>query len=103
MDIKKNALQKFVSDAITKDDYDCLVTDIEDKLLHLEVEKSQLQKKMEESYSASKLFSIKEQFKKAVAFDTLTTETPLRFVEKIEVKEDKSIKIYYKFAMVEGL
>ncbi|WP_081819875.1 zinc ribbon domain-containing protein [Paenibacillus sp. UNC217MF] len=74
MDIKKNALQKFVSDAITKDDYDCLVTDIEDKLLHFR--KKPTSKKMEESYSASKLFSIKEQFKKAVAFDTLTTETP---------------------------
>lgn len=32
-----------------------------------------------------------------------TTEMLLRFVEKIEVNENKDVKIYYKFAQVEGL
>lgn len=103
MDIKKNALQNFVSDDITKDDYDDLVTDVQDTLQHLETEKSELKKMMDESHSVSRLSAIKEQLKKAVTFDTLTTEMLLRFIEKIEVKEDKGIKIYYKFAMVEGL
>lgn len=103
MDIKKNALQKFVSDDITKDDYDDLVTDVQNTLQHLETEKSELKKMMDESYSASRLSAIKGQLEKAVTFDTLTTEMLLRFIEKIEVKEDKGIKIYYKFAMVEGL
>lgn len=103
MDIKKNALQKFVSDDITKDDYDDLVTDVQNTLQHLETEKRELKKMMAESYSASRLSAIKGQLEKAVTFDTLTTEMLLRFIEKIEVKEDKGIKIYYKFAMVEGL
>lgn len=103
MDLKKNALQKFVNDDITKDDYDDLVTYVQDTLQLLESEKRELKKMMDESHSVSKLSAIKEQLKNAVTFDTLTTEMLLRFIEKIEVKEDKSIKIYYKFAMVEGL
>lgn len=103
MNIKRNALQKFVSDDITKDDYDDLVTSVQDTLQLLETEKSELKKMMDESHSVSRLSAIKRQLEKAVAFDTLTTEMLLRFIEKIEVKKDKSIKIYYKFAMVEGL
>lgn len=76
---------------------------VQGTLQHLETEKSELEKMMDESHSASRLSAIKGQLEKAVTFDTLTTEMLLRFIEKIEVKEDKSIKIYYKFAMVEGL
>ncbi|MEG0259248.1 MAG: DUF4368 domain-containing protein [Oscillospiraceae bacterium] len=51
----------------------------------------------------SRLSAIKGQLEKAVTFDTLTTEILVCFIEKIEVKEDKGIEIYYTFAMVEGL
>ncbi|MCM3090470.1 MULTISPECIES: DUF4368 domain-containing protein [unclassified Cytobacillus] len=44
-----------------------------------------------------------EQLKTFLNFNSLTTEMLLRFVEKIEVTENKDVKIYYKFAQGEGL
>jgi hypothetical protein len=50
----------------------------------LETENSELKKMMDESYSASRISANKGQLKKAVTFDTLTTEILLRFIEKIK-------------------
>lgn len=47
--------------------------------------------------------AILEQLKTFLTFNTLTTEMLLRFVEKIEVTESNDVKVYYKFAQVEGL
>ena len=57
---------------------------------------------MAESHTTSKISAIVEQLKEFLKFDTLTSEMLLRFVDKIEVTENKDVKIYYKFTQVEG-
>ncbi|GAB2546980.1 hypothetical protein GCM10026983_16290 [Gracilibacillus alcaliphilus] len=58
---------------------------------------------LQEKQAAIKISTILEQLKAFLNFNTLITEMLLRFVEKIEVTESKNVKIYYKFAQVEGL
>lgn len=96
-------MQKFVQDDISKNDYDNFVQLIEEKLQHLEVEKIQLQKIMAESYSTNNLSAIKNQLNEFLQFNTLVQETLRPFVKKIKVSESQDIKIFYKFAKVEGL
>jgi len=100
MKIKSNALQKFVIEDISKEDYDELVSMIQDKLTQLEVEKLDIKKKMTEHFSRDNVSAIKEQLKKFLNFNILTTEVLLRFIEKIDVFENKNIEIHYKFAPV---
>jgi site-specific DNA recombinase len=40
MDLKRNALQKFISEDISKEDYHDFVSMVQDKLQQLEMEKS---------------------------------------------------------------
>lgn len=44
MDMKRNALQKFISEDISKADYDDFISMVQDKLQHLEVEKAEIKK-----------------------------------------------------------
>ncbi len=101
--MKQNALQKFVQDDISKKDYDNFVQIIEEKLQHLEFEKVEIQKIMTESYSTTNFTVIKKQLNEFLQFNSLTKEMLLRFVERIEISENKDIKIFYKFTKVEGL
>ncbi|MFJ5624811.1 DUF4368 domain-containing protein [Peribacillus loiseleuriae] len=57
---------------------------------------------MAESQSTSKISAIIEKLKEFLLFNSLTSEMLLRFVDKIEVTENKDVKIYYKFAQVKG-
>ncbi|MGI8372204.1 recombinase family protein [Priestia megaterium] len=100
MKIKRNALQKFVIEDISKEDYDELVVMVQDKLTQLEGERLNIRKKMAENLSRDNVSAIKEQLKQFLNFNTLTTEMLLRFVEKIDVFENKNIKIHYKFAPI---
>ncbi|MBM7650215.1 hypothetical protein JOC78_003199 [Bacillus ectoiniformans] len=101
-ELKRNALQKFISEDISKQDYDDFVSMLQDKLQQLEIEQSEIKKAMAESHTTSKISAIVEQLKEFLKFDTLTSEILLRFVDKIEVTENKDVKIYYKFTQVEG-
>ena len=103
MELKRNALQKFISEDISKQDYDDFVSMLQDKLQQLEIERSEIKRAMAESHTASKISAIVEQLKEFLKFNTLTSEMLLRFVDKIEVTETKDIKIYYNFTQVEGL
>jgi site-specific DNA recombinase len=76
---------------------------VQEKLQQLELEKAEIKKEMAESQETSKISAIKEQLKGFLQFNKLTSEMLLRFVDKIEVTENKDVKIYYKFAQVEGL
>lgn len=96
-------LQKFISEDISKQDYDDFVSTVQEKLQQLEIEKAEIKKAIVEKQAAIKISAILEQLKKFLNFNSLTTEMLLRFVEKIEVTENKDVKIYYKFAQVEGL
>jgi site-specific DNA recombinase len=103
IELKRNALQKFISEDISKQDYDDYVCMVQEKLQQLELEKVEIKKEMAESHEISKISAIIEQLKGFLQFNKLTSEMLLRFVEKIEVTENKDVKIYYKFAQVEGL
>ncbi|MFJ7978451.1 recombinase family protein [Peribacillus sp. NPDC096379] len=103
LELKRNALQKFISEDISKQDYDDFVNTIQEKIQQLEIEKAEIKRAIDEKKAAIKTSAILEQLKAFLNFNTLTTEMLLRFVEKIEVTESKDVKIYYKFAQVEGL
>jgi site-specific DNA recombinase len=45
MDLKRNALQKFIGGDISKEDYHDFVSMIQDKLQQLEIEKSTIKKR----------------------------------------------------------
>lgn len=100
---KRNALQKYISEDISKQDYDDFVSMIQEKLQQLEVEKIEIIKEMAESHETSNISAIMEQLKSFLKFNKLTSEMLLRFVDKIEVTENTDVKIYYKFTQVEGL
>ncbi|MFC1286683.1 DUF4368 domain-containing protein [Bacillus paralicheniformis] len=76
---------------------------IQHKLQQLEIEKAEIKKAIAEKHAAIKTFAILEQLKMFLNFNTLTTEMLFRFIEKIEVTENKDVKIPYKFAQIEGL
>ncbi len=103
MELKHNALQKYIADDISKQDYDDFVNTVQEKLQQLEIEKAEIISAIDSKKAAIKISAILEQLKAFLNFNTLTTEMLLRFVEKIEVTENKDVKIYYKFAQVEGL
>ncbi|GIN63670.1 hypothetical protein J27TS8_36680 [Robertmurraya siralis] len=65
--------------------------------------KKQRKKERAESQESSKISAIIEQLKGFLQFNRLTSEMLLRFIDKTEVTENKVVKIYYKFAQVEGL
>ncbi|MCB5236865.1 recombinase family protein [Niallia circulans] len=102
-ELKRNALQKFISEDISKQDYDDFVSTVQEKLQLLEIEKAEIKRATDEKKAAIKISAILEQLKAFLNFNALTTEMLLRFVEKIEVTESKDVKVYYKFAQVEGL
>lgn len=58
---------------------------------------------MADNQATSKISAIKKQLNEFLDFNSLRIEMLLRFVDKIKVTENKDIKIYYKFAQVEGL
>ena len=103
VELKRNALQKFISEDIFKKDYDDFVSIVQDKLQQLELEQVEIKKTMAENHATNKISAIIEQLKEFLKFNTLTSEMLLRFVDKIEVTENKDVKIYYKFAQVGGL
>ena len=74
---------------------------IQDKLQHLEMEKSTIKKAMVDSQSTIDLSTIRKQLDEFLSFKTLTTEMVLRFIERIEVDNNQNVKIYYKFAPIE--
>ena len=101
--IKQNALEKFISDEITKKDYDGFVEKTEDKLKELNTEYIEIEKLLSTSNQQEDFNEIKAQLSTFLELGTITKEMLLRFVDRIEVTEDKGIKISYKFAGIEGL
>jgi site-specific DNA recombinase len=76
---------------------------LQDYLQQLEFERAKIKKAMAESHATSNTSAILEQLKEFLTFNKLTSELLVRFVDKIEVKENKDVKICYKFEKVEGL
>jgi len=101
INLKRNALQKFIGGDISKEDYHDFVCMVQDKLQQLESEKAKIKKAMVDSQSTTDLSTIRKQLNEFLSFKTLTTEMVLRFIERIEVDNNQIVKIHYKFAPIE--
>lgn len=102
MELKQNAFLKLISEDISQKDYDDFVGMVQDKLQQLELERAEIKKAIAESNATSKISAIIEQLKEYLTFNILISEMLLRFVDKIEINENKDIKIYYNLAQVKG-
>ncbi|WP_260472066.1 zinc ribbon domain-containing protein [Bacillus canaveralius] len=63
MELKRNALQKFIGEDISKQDYDDFVSIVQEKLQQLELEKVEIKKEMAETHETSQISAIIEQLK----------------------------------------
>jgi DDE domain/Domain of unknown function (DUF4368) len=72
--------------------------DSEGNTIDFYLSKTRDKKAMAENHATNKISAIIDQLKEFLKFNTLTSEMLLRFVDKIEVTENKVVKIYYKFA-----
>jgi len=99
-ELKQSALEKFISGDISKADYDSFIASKDDLIDKLEAEIQTL--KSSKQISNEDLSTIKAELETALKFDKLTHETLCRFIEKIEVTEDRNIKLSYAFAPVVG-
>lgn len=96
---KNNALKKFVNDEITKEQYNSIIE--EDALqLHELTEKQQQYKTLiAQNFDVSNgIEDITKLQEKISNIQELTPEILNRFVERIEIKEDGSPRIYYRFS-----
>ena len=95
---KNNALNKFIDDCISKDDYDNLVESINSELNELKSEKLLLESTMSTNLN-SNLSSGMCYFKSIASnINDLTPDVVNRLIDKIEVSEDGTPRIYYRFS-----
>ena len=93
-----NALNKFIDDCISKDDYDNLVESINSELNELKSEKLLLESTMSTNLN-SNLSSGMCYFKSIASnINDLTPDVVNRLIDKIEVSEDGTPRIYYRFS-----
>lgn len=95
---KKKTYQNYLDDVISKEEYMSYAKEYEadihrlkEKLKHLEEQQN------EENRLASEYDDWVEKFRDYINVDKLTREMVLELIERIEVNEDGSISIFYKF------
>lgn len=95
---KKKTYQNFMDEIISRDEYLTYIKDFDAAVKHqqegLKHFKGQLlqQNKLDSEYN-----EWEEKFKNYIDIDELTREVVLELIEKIEVHEDTTISIFYKF------
>ena len=100
---KDKALSKFIEEEITKENYNNYITNTDNEIAKLLEIQKQLEERLKGSMNTSHLDVLKETIEIALSFNELNRETINRFIEKIEIKEDKTIKLYYRFAVSDKL
>lgn len=96
--LKSKALSKYLEEVITKADYDNYIAEQGAEIRNLLHNKEKLETAISASMDASILDKIKEIVVSALEFKEINREIISRFIEKIEVKEDGTVKLYYRFA-----
>lgn len=96
--LKNKALTRFLEDIITKEDYNNFVASKDVEIKELLLCKEKLGIALSTSFDTNVLDKIKEVVTNALNFNDITREVISRFIEKIEVKEDGTVKLYYRFA-----
>lgn len=95
---KSKALNKFVNDIITKEDYDFIVNSNNTELEKLTKKQQEYQDTLAKSNTDSFLREVKILQSEMCNIKQLTTSLLNRFIERIEIKKDGSPKIFYRFS-----
>jgi site-specific DNA recombinase len=96
--LKSKALSKYLEDAITKADYNDYIANQDAELAKLFQEKERIEASMSAALDSKKLDEVKALVASALAFEEIDREVINRFIEKIVVAKDRTVKLYYHFA-----
>jgi site-specific DNA recombinase len=95
--LKSKALTRFLNNDIPKEEYDNFVALKNGEMKELMSSKMKIETALSSSLDTNALENIKDAVDNALAFNELTRKVINRFIEKIEVKADGTIKLYYRF------
>lgn len=95
---KNKALDKFINDEITKEDYDTFKSSIDLTLNELTKKEQEYKTLIAEKFSTSLLNELDDLKDEIINLKELAPEILNRFVERIEVKADGTPKIFYRFS-----
>ena len=96
--LKSKALAKYLEEAISKEDYNDFVAAKDAEMQKLLERKEQLEASLSESVDGNTLDKIRGIVANALEFKEINREVINRFIEKIEVAADGTVKLYYRFA-----
>ncbi|GMA58082.1 hypothetical protein GCM10025858_25850 [Alicyclobacillus sacchari] len=96
--LKRKALSKYLEEEITKAQYDDYIAGQDVEIRKLQVNKGKIEAAMSTVLDSSALESVREIVASALEFKEISREVINRFIEKIEVKEDGTVRLYYRFA-----
>lgn len=98
-EFKKKTYNNYMEELITKDDYISYIAGYDSDLEELkEAQKSIEEKQLKQNDLDQQYDEWVEAFKDYINIKTLTREVVLELINKIEVNNDGSINIYYKFS-----
>lgn len=98
---KKKTYQNFMENILSKEDYLFYTQEYTSDIFTLKEQKNTLKKRMENEGKYDRGYDEwVEQFKDYINIDELTREVVLELIEKIEVNEDGSVSIFYRFSNV---
>mgnify|MGYP006887918312 CR=1 FL=1 len=83
---------------IRDEEYQLLIEDNNQKLTELTTKKQSIEEALNESSSALNIDALNKELEEFIANPTLTPEFLHKFIERIEIKEDGSPRIFYRFS-----
>lgn len=94
---KKNALESMIDGKISQSDYSFIIAEKEKELQELLHRKVDLESILSETIDDNLFMQVKAEVDKSLSFENLTREVLNRYVDRIEVGEDGTVDIFYKF------
>ena len=95
---RKKTYQNYLDDVISKEEYVSYTREYKEELRSLKDELERLnERRNEENRAASESDEWSEKFLDYLNVEKLTREIVLELIERIEVNEDGSVHIFYKF------
>lgn len=96
---KKKTYQNYMDELITKEEYLSYTREYDADIVRLQERLERVNKEMAEQEALEVQYDKwVEEFKNYINIDELTREVVLELIDKIEVNEDGSISIFYKFS-----
>lgn len=96
--LKRKALSKYLEEEITKAQYDDYNASQDVEIAKLQGNKGKIEAAMSTVLDTNALERVKEIVALALEFKEISREVINRFIEKIEVKDDGTVRLYYRFA-----